>query len=126
MLEFYDSDDKAGTVTFYDRHLLLNSKFIKYCEDTYKVRVGIDKETKEVYIFLLDKDHALSGEIKESSMLPISVSKSYVRVASKQLIDYITKSFNLIINKGQSAQFIARYDDKKKCVIVDMGGRKNV
>ena len=29
MLEFYDLDDKIGTVTLYDRHLLLNSKLIK-------------------------------------------------------------------------------------------------
>ena len=125
MLEFYDSDDKIGNVTFYDRHLLLNSKFIKYFEDTYKVRIGIDKDTNEVYIFLLDKDQALSGEIKESSMLPVSVSKSYVRVASKQLIDYITKSFGFVVDRGESAQFVAKFDDKRKCVIVDMGGRKN-
>ena len=68
MLEFYDSDDKIGTVTLYDRHLLLNSKLIKYFEEAYKVRVGLDKELNEVYIFPIDKDHALSGELKESSL----------------------------------------------------------
>ena len=76
MLEFYDSDDRIGTITLYDRHLLLNSKLIKYFENAYKVRIGVDKELNEFYIFPIDKDHALSGEIKESSLLSLSVSKS--------------------------------------------------
>ena len=125
MLEFYDSDDKIGTVTLYDRHLLLNSKLIKYFEEAYKVRVGLDKELNEVYIFPIDKDHALSGELKESSLLSISVSKSYVRIASKQLIEYLSTAFNLVINKGDSIQFKGSFDDNKKCLVIDMGGKKN-
>lgn len=125
MLEFYDSDDRIGTITLYDRHLLLNSKLIRYFQDAYKVRIGLDKELNEIYIFPIDKDHALSGELKESSLLSLSVSKSYVRIASKQLIDYISTSFNLVINKGDSIQYKGQYDDNKKCLIVDMGGKKN-
>ena len=125
MLEFFDSDDKLGTVTFYDRHLLLNSKLIKYFIDAYKVRIGLDKDLKEVYIFPIDKDYALSGELKESSLLSISVSKSYVRIASKQLIEYLSNSFNLTINKGESIQFKAYYDENKKCLTIDMGGKNN-
>ena len=125
MLEFFDSDDKLGTVTFYDRHLLLNSKLIKYFIDAYKVRIGLDKDLKEVYIFPIDKDYALSGELKESSLLSISVSKSYVRIASKQLIEYLSNSVNLTINKGDSIQFKGSFDDNKKCLVIDMGGKKN-
>ncbi|MCR5647453.1 MAG: hypothetical protein K6F81_04160 [Acholeplasmatales bacterium] len=125
MLEFFDSDDRVGTVTFYDRHLLLNSKLIKYFEEAYKVRIGLDKELNEVYVFPLDKDHALSGEIKESSLLSLSVSKSYVRIASKQLIEFLSNAFGLVINKGDSIQFKGYFDDKKKCLIIDMGGKKN-
>lgn len=124
MIEFFDSNTNFGTVTFYDRHLLFNSKFIRYFEDVFRVRVGIDKDNDEVIVFLYDKDYALSGEIKESTLLPVSVSKSYVRVASKQLIEYLSSAFGLKIEKGQSIQFQAEYECNKKCVIIHMGGKK--
>lgn len=125
MIEFFDLKNNSGTVTFYDRHLLFNSKLIKFFENAYKARVGIDKEEKKVYVFILNKDYALSGEIDESTLLSVSVSKSYVRIASKPLIEYISNAFNLTINKGESIQFMASYDDKKKCIIIDMEGKNN-
>ena len=123
MLEFFDTNDKKGVATIYDRHILFNSKLIKYFSNAYKVRVGIDKDDKKIYVFMLNKDYVLSGEINETSLLPLSVSKSYVRIASKDLIRFITESFKLDVNKEKSIQFDAIYDDSKKAIIIDMEGR---
>lgn len=123
MLEFFDTNDKKGVATIYDRHILFNSKLIKYFSNAYKVRVGIDKDDKKIYVFMLNKDYVLSGEINETSLLPLSVSKSYVRIASKDLIKFITESFKLDVNKEKSIQFDAIYDDTKKAIIIDMEGR---
>ncbi|MBQ7641245.1 MAG: hypothetical protein IJS83_02150 [Acholeplasmatales bacterium] len=123
MLEFFDTNDKKGVATIYDRHILFNSKLIKYFSNAYKVRVGIDKDDKKIYVFMLNKDYVLSGEINETSLLPLSVSKSYVRIASKDLIKFITESFKLDVNKEKSIQFDAIYDDSKKAIIIDMEGR---
>ncbi len=123
MLEFFDTNDKKGVATIYDRHILFNSKLIKYFNNAYKVRVGIDKDDKKIYVFMLNKDYVLSGEINETSLLPLSVSKSYVRIASKDLIKFITESFKLDVNKEKSIQFDATYDDSKKAIIIDMEGR---
>ncbi len=123
MLEFFDTNDKKGVATIYDRHILFNSKLIKYFNNAYKVRVGIDKDDKKIYVFMLNKDYVLSGEINETSLLPLSVSKSYVRIASKDLIKFITESFKLDVNKEKSIQFDAIYDDSKKAIIIDMEGR---
>lgn len=123
MLEFFDTNDKKGVATIYDRHILFNSKLIKYFGNAYKVRVGIDKDDKKIYVFMLNKDYVLSGEINETSLLPLSVSKSYVRIASKDLIRFITESFKLDVNKEKSIQFDAIYDDSKKAIIIDMEGR---
>ena len=123
MLEFFDTNDKKGVATIYDRHILFNSKLIKYFSNAYKVRVGIDKDDKKIYVFMLNKDYVLSGEINETSLLPLSVSKSYVRIASKDLIKFITESFKLDVNKEKSIQFDATYDDSKKAIIIDMEGR---
>lgn len=123
MLEFFDTNDKKGVATIYDRHILFNSKLIKYFSNAYKVRVGIDKDDKKIYVFMLNKDYVLSGEINETSLLPLSVSKSYVRIASKDLIKFITESFKIDVNKEKSIQFDAIYDDSKKAIIIDMEGR---
>lgn len=123
MLEFFDTNDKKGVATIYDRHILFNSKLIKYFSNAYKVRVGIDKDDKKIYVFMLNKDYVLSGEINETSLLPLSISKSYVRIASKDLIKFITESFKLDVNKEKSIQFDAIYDDCKKAIIIDMEGR---
>lgn len=123
MLEFFDTNDKKGVATIYDRHILFNSKLIKYFSNAYKVRVGIDKDDKKIYVFMLNKDYVLSGEVNETSLLPLSVSKSYVRIASKDLIKFITESFKLDVNKEKSIQFDAIYDEPKKAIIIDMEGR---
>ena len=122
MLEFFDPDDKAGIATFYDRHILFNTKLIRHFAEAYKVRVGFDKELRKIYVFPIDRDFAESGQIKESSLLSLSVSKSYVRVASKPLMDFIAEAFGIKIAKGESKQFKATYDENKKCVVIDLGG----
>ncbi len=120
MLEFFDDDTKTGIASIYDRHILFNSKLIKYFDSAYKVRIGIDKEENQVYVFMISKDYALSGEINETSLLPVSISKSYVRVASKSLINFISNSFGLKIEKGKSIQFKASYDEAKKAIVINM------
>ena len=68
MIEFFDEDNKSGMATIYDRHVLFNSKLKKFFDSAYRVRVGIDKDTNELYFFMINKDYALSGEINESSL----------------------------------------------------------
>ena len=121
MLEFFDENLKEGIATIYDRHILFNSKIKRYFDIAYRVRVAIDKELKKLYVFMISKDYALSGEVNESSLLSISVSKTYVRIASKSLINFISEAFNItFMNKGVACNAI--YDEDKKAIIVDLGG----
>ena len=124
MLEFYDQNDGSGLASIYERHISFNTKLIRYFEDCYKVRVGIDKEAKKIYVFIYDKDFVESGEIPESSLLGIQVSKSYVRISSKQLVEYIRGNFDLDIPKKEFLQFDASYNEAKKAIIIDIGGKR--
>ena len=121
MLEFFDEDTKSGTATMYDRHILFNSKLIKYFDDAYRVRIGVDKELNKAFIFMISKDYALSGEVNETSLLPVSISKSYARIASKSLINYLSDAFSLEVSKEKSIQFKAYFDEAKKAIVLDMG-----
>lgn len=123
MIEFFDEDNKSGVATIQDRQVIFNSKLKDYFNLAYRVRVGLDKETNELYFFIVDKDYALSGEVNESSLLPVSISKSYARVASKKLVNFISDSFNLDLDNNLKLQFNAKYDESKKAIIINMGGK---
>ncbi len=121
MLEFYDQNDGSGLASIYERHISFNTKLLKYFDDCYKVRVGIDLEENKVYVFIYNRDTAESGETPESSLLSVQVSKSYARISSKQLVDYICSKFKLEIPKKEFLQYKASYNDVKRAIIIDMG-----
>lgn len=122
MLEFFEYDDNQGFASFYDSHITLNKTFLKYLDDAYRVRLAVDKENEKVYIYAVNKDYALCGEVKESSLLKISISKTYARICSRPLMEYLCKIFDLKIGKNEYIRFDACYDDEKKVIIIKMKG----
>lgn len=122
MLEFFDNDNLSGTAAIYENHITFNKNLLKYFVDAYKVRVGIDKSEKKVYTFLINKDYAESGEIKESSLLSLSVSKTYVRVCSRAMVDYICSEFDINIPKKEYLRYDTSYDEKKRALVINIGG----
>lgn len=122
MIEFFDIDTTKGTASIYENHITFNKAMLQYLEDAYKVRVGIDKENNSVLVFIINKDYALSGEIPETSLLSISVSKTYARVCSRALIEYISNIFGIKVEKKDYIRYNAVYDEKKKAIIIDMKG----
>ena len=77
MLEFFELEEKNGYVSLYENHITVNKSLMEYLKEAYRVRIAIDKQNDEMYIYPISKDYALSGELKESSLLQISVSKTY-------------------------------------------------
>ena len=122
MLEFFEYDDANGFASIYDSHITLNKTLLKYFKDAYRVRVAVDKADSVVHIYVVNKDYALSGELKESSLIPVSISKTYARICSRPLIEYLSNIFNLNIAKKEFKRFKACYDDVKQVIIIDMKG----
>lgn len=122
MIEFFDIDTSKGTASIYENHITFNKGMLQYLDDAYKIRVGIDKENNNVLVFIINKDYALSGEIPETSLLSISVSKTYARVCSRALIEYISNIFGIKVEKKDYIRYNAVYDEKKKAIIIDMKG----
>lgn len=120
MIKYFDAVEDNGLSSIYESYITFNKDLLKYFDDAFRVRVGIEENTNKVLVFLLNKDYALSGEIKESSMLPISVSKTYARVCSKPLIDYIKRESKIDIPKKSYKRFESIYDDDKKAIIIDL------
>ena len=120
MIEIFDFEKDTGIASFYDSHITLNKPMLRHCDDTYRVRVGNDNEAKKLYLFLLNKDRALSGEFNESTLIKPSFSKTYFRLCSKQLMDYIFNDYNLEIEKNVPLKFKASFDEGKKAIVIDM------
>lgn len=122
MLEFFEYDDSNGFASIYDSHITLNKTLLKYLKDAYRVRVAVDKEEESIHIYVVNKDYALSGELKESSLLPVSISKTYARICSRPLVEYLSNVFGFSIAKKEFKRFKACYDDVKQVIIIDMKG----
>ena len=120
MIEIFDFEKDNGIAALYDSHITLNKPMLRHCDDTYRVRVGNDKDVKKIYLFLLNKDRALSGEFNESTLIKPSFSKTYFRLCSKQLMDYIFSDYNLEVEKNVPVKFKASYDELKKAIVIDM------
>lgn len=122
MIEFFDIDTSKGTASIYENHITFNKGMLQYLEDAYRVRVGIDKDNDNIVVFIINKDYALSGEIPETSLLSISVSKTYARICSRALIEYISNIFGIKVEKKDYLRYQANYDEKKKAIVIDMKG----
>lgn len=122
MIEFFDIDTSKGTASIYENHITFNKGMLQYLEDAYRVRVGIDKDKDNIVVFIISKDYALSGEIPETSLLSISVSKTYARICSRALIEYISNIFGIKVEKKDYLRYQANYDEKKKAIVIDMKG----
>ena len=124
MIQFFNNEDTVGSASIYEAHITFNKSMLKYFEFAYRVQIGIDKEESKVYIFMINKDYALSGEIPQSSLLPVSTSKTYARVCSRAMVEYICSCFNLSIDKKSFLKFDAIYDEKLKAIVLNMKGEK--
>lgn len=122
MLEFFELEDKNGYVSLYDNHLTINKSLMEYVKEAYRARIAVDKQNNQIHIYPISKDYALSGELKESSLLQISISKTYARICSKPLLEYLCNNFNITIMKKEYKRFNAYYDDSKKVIIVEVKG----
>lgn len=121
MIEFFDTNNQKGFASIYDTHITFNKSLMSYFSNAYRVRVGIEKDSKKIYVFLMNKDYCMSNEVPESSLLPISMSKTYVRVCSRAMINYIISSFSINIPKGSFLRYAATYDEKNRAIIINLG-----
>lgn len=109
MLEFYDYDDRTGYVSIYNNYLILNKKLANFVSDAYKIRLGIDVEKNKIYLFKVSKDKVCDDNLDEKSLLKLTITKSYGRISSRDMIEFIVAKFKLDIPKNGYLKFKAKY-----------------
>lgn len=121
MLEFFDINKKSGNASIYSSFITLNKTLADCLVDAYRVRVAVSKGEKKIYLFKLTKDRALSGEYDLDSLLKVGISKTYARICSKQMMDFILGAFNIKVEAKNFIRATATYNIEKEAVIIDLG-----
>lgn len=120
MLEFFDIKSTNGTASIYDSYITFSKSLVNYLEDAYRVRVAVNKEEKKIYFFKINKDYAMSNELNPESLLKVGISKTYARVCSKQMMQFIFSSFNLKIEKKGFLRADAYFDENDNAIIITL------
>ena len=47
MIEFFDTNNQKGFASIYDTHITFNKSLMRYFSNAYRVRVGIERESKK-------------------------------------------------------------------------------
>lgn len=120
MIKFYSNEIETYYVSVYQSYITLNKDLLKFLDNAYRVRIGMDEDEKKVYVFVIDKDKALSGEIEDSELLKLSVSKTYARICSSKLIKYIQDTFKFEIEANSFKKFSATWNQDLKAIIINI------
>lgn len=120
MIEFFNLNSYEGVASLYANYLTLNRGLIPIIEDAYRVRVGLSESKKEIYIFKLNKDEALSPEFTGQTLFTVGITKTYARICSKPLMDFIFNKLDIKL-EGKFIKANAVYDEVKRCIIIKVG-----
>lgn len=120
MLKFFNDVEK-GQASLYSSFITFNKSLIKYFENIYMSRVAIDNSENKIYVFLYDKDQVFESGIPKSEFIKVAVSKTYARICSKSLMEYISEELKLNIPDGSYLRYNASYNISHKAIIIEIG-----
>lgn len=97
-IEWFGSNDKIGTASFYSGNITLNTIASVPFEFARRVQVGLD-DKKNVVIKPLSKEKVQNGELNEHAIYRISITKTYARISSVSLMKKISEALNIVLDK---------------------------
>lgn len=86
-----------GSVSIYRNNLTFNSVCLSYLKDAYMVRFGIEGDS--LLVEPLSKERVLVGDIDEKTLFKVSLSSTYARVSSTELVGNIIEGFSLCMDQ---------------------------
>ena len=111
MIKWFDTkqQDKNCIITIYDTNITLNKHACDLVETAYTVMLGLDYDSKILYIKPLKKDIATRGDIPETSQYKITLRPSYGRVSNVEFIKEIKRVLKVDSLKVNPKKFAVDY-----------------
>ena len=89
-INWFSKIDKSSFATIYKTNITINKVASLLIEDAYKCQIGLDKESKAIYIKPISKQKYDSNTLDEDSLFNLSVSKTYCRISSTDFVNLVS------------------------------------
>lgn len=119
-IKWFSPKEVTGSASFYASNITLNKVATVPFTYAYRALVGID-ENNNIVIEPLTKDRVDRGNLDEFAVQKISVTKSYSRISSKQLMDLIFESLKIDLGDEEFKKFDTYRDINKNVLVIKTG-----
>ena len=122
MIKWFDMDKKSKNqiATIYDTNITLNKHACDLIDSAYTVMLGIDYNTKAIFIKPLNKDVATRGDIPSTSQYNITIRSSYGRISNVDFIKEIKKIIGIDSFKINPKKFSVEFIETKNILKIDL------
>lgn len=122
MIKWFDADKKSKNciATIYDTNITLNKHACDLIESAYTVMLGIDYDSKKLFIKPLNKDIATRGDIPQTSQYNITIRSSYGRISNVDFVKEIKGIIGVDSLKTNPKKFNVEYSDTMNTLTIDL------
>ena len=118
-IEWFSSNDKIGTASFYSSNITLNTIASVPFGNTSNIQVGLDDKSN-VVIKPVSEEKVQSGELNASAIYQISIKKTYARISSVSLMKKISKALDIVLD-DKPVKYDATWDVTKNILVIHTG-----
>ncbi len=122
-ITWFSENQKTLVATITDNNITFNKACINLLENAYSVMLGLNFEKEIAFIKPLSKEDATRGDITSSEQYKITIRSSYARVCNIAFISSIKKIIEESNLKEKPVKFVCSFDEKEKCVVIDLKER---
>ena len=122
MIKWFDIDkkNKNCVATIYDTNITLNKHACDLINTAYTVMLGIDYDSKALFIKPLNKDVAMRGDIPSTSQYNITIRSSYGRISNVEFIKEIKGVLGVDSLKIIPKKFNVEYIEANNILKIDL------
>lgn len=113
-IDWFDSTKALPTVTVASYGLTLNASAAELLKDAKRVRLGLGKDCKKLYI-----KAAQVGEDGTFAFPDIKEEAKNVRITCKEFIQFV--SLKCSINTQETEKYYATWDEENTALAIDLG-----
>ena len=122
MIKWFDLDKKNKNciATIYDTNITLNKHACDLIDSAYTVMLGIDYDSKALFIKPLNKDVATRGDIPSTSQYNITIRSSYGRISNVDFIKEIKGVLGIDSLKINPKKFNVEFNKTNNILKIDL------
>lgn len=121
-IEWLFKEGKNNAVTIHNNNITLSKTATSFFLDSYGIIIGIDKETKNLVIKKITQEQIENFEYKKEDLYTLTIKPTYGRINSRQLVNNISKYYELNFDNNQSYKFNANWNNGSNMLVVKMNG----